>query len=210
MKMQLSTSLILDSCGFSVGDQPLRSTRQASASFPPLQNYHWCDVGKLPPVEKSPMLGNIFRLSLTDDSSWVYVFSHLKNQPVCRVGKSNFGTPQGDLIFFTRIHQFSKFLPINIAILAPDFVDVSMSSSAWWVDSEGDTNNGGMGDGMMMNMLMPTMLTMMMNTVEWKLHSRITKQRSVGKRSSPQFFSLMPTAAVGFPRPKCALTSQPR
>ena len=206
MKMQLSTSLISDSCGFSVGDQPLRSTRQASASFPPLQNYHWCDVGKLRPVEKSPMLGNIFRLSLTDDSSWVYVFSHLKNQPVCSVGKSYVGTPQGDFIFFTRIHQFSKFLPINML-----FFYMSMSSSACWVDSEGDNNNGCMCDGMMMNILMPTMLTMMMmNTVEWKLHSRITKQRSVGKRSSPQFFSLMPTAAVGFPRPKCALTSQPR
>ena len=114
MKMQLSTCLISDSCGFSVGDQPLRSTRQASASFPPLQNYHWCDVGKLRSVEKSPMLGNIFRLSLMDDSSWVYVFSHLKNQPVCSVGKSYVGTPQGDFIF---LQEFANFPSFRLEIL---------------------------------------------------------------------------------------------
>ena len=70
--------------------------------------------GKIRSVEKSPMLGNIFRLSLMDDSSWVYVFSHLKNQPVCGVGKSYVGTPPGDFIF---LQEFANFTSFRLKIL---------------------------------------------------------------------------------------------
>ena len=163
--------LLLYSCGFSVGDQPLRSMKQTSVST----------VTKLLPMRGKITVGGCWEMFADySDRVWRITFhkeaaSDQGDWSLIRVEQSFLSSPE-------RLNNWTFFQNSEINICLIHHIEPHCSGEAQDINHVligGDDEERG------------------------KLHSGITKQ-SVGKHSSPQFFSLMPTAAVGLLRPKCA------